>query len=85
MEREHHQSLHECENSDCDTDSSDDSSIEITSNIDQCENELIRLSTYLHLESEDGDNEDDFDDDPLQWPDLPSPSPPLLFIHTVSV
>ena len=32
----------------------DDSSIEITSMLDECENELIRLSTYLQLETEDG-------------------------------
>jgi hypothetical protein len=38
--------------------SDDDSSVEITSTIDEYESELVRLSTYLQLES----NEDDGDD-----------------------
>lgn len=38
--------------SDNDNSSDDDSSVEITSTPDECENELIRLSTYLQLESE---------------------------------
>jgi hypothetical protein len=65
--KEHLHSICEYENLDFDIDScNDDSSVEITSNIDQCENELIRLSTYLHLESEDDDNHDDFDDEPFE-------------------
>jgi hypothetical protein len=35
--------------SDDDNSSDDDSSVEITSNPDECERELIRLSTYLQL------------------------------------
>jgi hypothetical protein len=52
--------------------SDDDSSVEIMSTIDECENELIRLSTYLQLESE-VDNDDD--DQTFEWPD----PPPCLF------
>jgi len=36
------------------------------STIDECENELLSLSTYLQLESED-DNYDD--DQTFEWPD----------------
>jgi hypothetical protein len=52
--------------------SDDDSSVEITSTIDECENELVRLSTYLQLESED----DNDDDQTFEWP---APPPSLLF------
>jgi hypothetical protein len=48
----------------------DDSSVEISSTPDECESELIRLSTYLQLASE-VDNDDD--DQTFEWPDpLPS-------------
>jgi hypothetical protein len=48
-----------------------DSSVEITSMLDECENELIRLSTYLQLETEDEDD----DEQNFEWPD---PPPSLL-------
>ncbi|CAF4412962.1 unnamed protein product [Rotaria sp. Silwood2] len=51
--------------------SSDDASVEVTSTIDECENELVRLSTYLQLESE-FDNDDDR---AFEWPE---PPPTLL-------
>ncbi|CAF3943886.1 unnamed protein product, partial [Rotaria sp. Silwood1] len=51
--------------------SSDDASVEVTSTIDECENELVRLSTYLQLESE-FDNDDD---QAFEWPE---PPPTLL-------
>jgi hypothetical protein len=38
--------------------SDDDSSVEITSTIDEYESELVRLSTYLQLESDDDDGDD---------------------------
>jgi hypothetical protein len=38
--------------------SGDDSSVEITSTIDEYESELVRLSTYLQLESDDDDGDD---------------------------
>lgn len=47
---------------------SDDSVIEITSTIDENENELVLSSTYLQLESED--EQDDHEN--LEWPDPPS-------------
>jgi hypothetical protein len=51
----------------CDS-SDDDSSVEITSTIDESENELVRLSTYLQLESDDeSDDQRNF-----EWPDPPS-------------
>ena len=52
--------------------SGDDSSVEITSNIDQCEGGLIRLSTYLRLKSEDDVDHDSSsvcNDEPFEWPD----------------
>jgi hypothetical protein len=75
MEEEHLASLGANEDSsfnDCSS-SDDDSSVEITSTIDECENELVHLSTYLRLESED----DDCDDihQVSEWPD---PPPSLL-------
>jgi len=54
--------------SDDDNSSDDDSSVEITSNPDECESELIRLSTYLQLES----GADNDDDQTFEWPDPPS-------------
>lgn len=53
--------------SDNDNSSDDDSDVEITSNPDECENELIRLSTYLQLESE----VDNDDNQTFEWPDPP--------------
>lgn len=50
--------------------SESDSSFEIASTINETENELVELSTYLHLESDEESNDDD---DHFQWPD-----PPLL-------
>ncbi|CAM4943318.1 unnamed protein product [Rotaria socialis] len=41
--------------------------VEVTSSIDECENELVRLSTYLQLES---DYEND-DDQAIEWPEPP--------------
>ena len=38
--------------------SDDDSSVEITSTVDECENELGHLSTYFRLESEDEGTDD---------------------------
>jgi hypothetical protein len=38
--------------------SGDDSSVEITSTIDEYESELVRLSTYLQLESDEDDGDD---------------------------
>lgn len=38
--------------------SDDDSSVEITSTIDEYESELVRLSTYLQLESDEDDGDD---------------------------
>ncbi|CAF1246010.1 unnamed protein product [Adineta steineri] len=54
--------------SDCDS-SDVDSSVEIVSNVDENENELIRLSTYLHLESSEEEN----NDQDSEWPAPPSP------------
>ncbi|CAF3267855.1 unnamed protein product [Rotaria sp. Silwood2] len=51
--------------------SSDDASVEVTSTVDECENELVRLSTCLQLESE-FDNDDD---QAFEWPE---PPPTLL-------
>jgi hypothetical protein len=53
--------------------SDDDSSVEITSTVDEYESELVRLSTYLQLESDD-DGGDDVDQD-FEWPE---PPPSLL-------
>ena len=74
MIEEHLCSVFESEdpNFDSGDSSDDDSSVEITSNIDQCEDELIRLSTYLRLESEDDvdhDSPGDCVDEPFEWPD----------------
>ncbi|CAF3889076.1 unnamed protein product [Rotaria sordida] len=43
---------------DDDNSSDSDSNVEVTSTIDESENELVRLSTYLQLESQ-FDNDDD--------------------------
>jgi hypothetical protein len=61
MEEEHLIPICEDENPSFDNydSSDDDTSVEITSTIDKCENELIRLLTYLQLESEDDNNDDD--------------------------
>ena len=77
MEEEHLCSVYESEdpNFDSGDSSGDDSSVEITSNFDQCESEWIRLSTYLQSESEDDvdhDSPGDCDDEPFEWPDPPS-------------
>ena len=50
--------------------SNDTSIVEVSSTIDEYENELVHLSTYLHLESEfnDDNNGQDF-----EWSELPSP------------
>ncbi|CAM4989512.1 unnamed protein product, partial [Rotaria socialis] len=45
-------------NYDDDNSSSGDSILEVTSNIDENESELIRLSTYLHLDSTNGNSRD---------------------------
>lgn len=45
-----------------------DSSIEIASSIDETQNELVRLSTYLQIESE---SENDVENDNYQWPTPP--------------
>ena len=46
------------------------SSVEVSSTTDEYENELVHLSTYLHLESEfnDDNNGQDF-----EWPEPPPP------------
>ena len=70
MEEQHLEPLLGDKGSDSDShdSSDDDSSVEITSTIDEDENELVHLSTYLHLNSEDeNDNEQSF-----EWPDPPS-------------
>ncbi|CAF1428919.1 unnamed protein product [Rotaria sordida] len=70
MEEQHLASLSDDEGSSFDDDNSSDSdsNVEITSTIDECENELVRLSTYLQLESE-FDNDDDQN---FEWPEPPS-------------
>ncbi len=58
MEEQHLEPLHSDKDSiydNCDS-SDDDSSVEITSTIGEYENELVHLSTYLQLESEDENN-----------------------------
>ena len=42
-----------------DTSSSDDSDVEVTSLFDPDEHELIQLSTYLHVHSDDDDTDED--------------------------
>jgi CENP-B N-terminal DNA-binding domain len=72
MEEAHLTSLGDPVDSDSDVSSSFDihSSDEVASSIDETQNELIRLSTYLNIESEhENDNNDNF-----QWP-----SPPQSF------
>jgi len=77
MEEEHLVPIYQYENSvsdhsdHSDNSSSDDSDIEITSNVDEAENELIRLSTYLQFDSEN----DTDDDETFDWP---APPPPLI-------
>ena len=69
MEEEHLESL--LGGTDLTSDSlDDDSSVEINSMVDE-ENELVRLSTYLQLESEDEDNDE-------QSFESPDPPPSLL-------
>ncbi|CAF4384638.1 unnamed protein product, partial [Rotaria sp. Silwood2] len=70
MEEQHLASISDDEGSSFDDDNSSDgdSSVEVTSTIDECENELVRLSTYLQLESE-FDNDDDQN---FEWPEPPS-------------
>ncbi len=41
------------------SDSDDNSCVEITSTIDENENELIKWTNYLHLNSDDEDNDED--------------------------
>ncbi|CAF5055832.1 unnamed protein product, partial [Rotaria magnacalcarata] len=69
MEEEHLVRFYADEDSNFDDDNSsdDNSSVEVTSSIDECENELVRLSTYLQLES---DCEND-DDQAFEWPEPP--------------
>ena len=62
-------------NSDSLDSSDDDSSVEITSTIDEDENELVHLSTYLHLNSEDEND----DEQSFEWPD-----PPSLLLSSIS-
>lgn len=71
MEEQHLEPLLGDEGSDSDSldGSDDDSSVEITSTIDEDENELVHLSTYLHLNSEDESN----DEQSFEWPDPPTP------------
>jgi hypothetical protein len=73
MEEEHLMSSSEDENLSFDNyeSSDDDSSVEITSTIDECENELICLLTYFQLESEEGN----YDNRTFKCPD---PLPSLL-------
>ncbi|CAF4185823.1 unnamed protein product, partial [Rotaria sordida] len=70
MEEQHLASLSDDEGSSFDDDNSSDSdsNVEAASTIDECENELVRLSTYLQLESE-FDNDDDQN---FEWPEPPS-------------
>ena len=42
-----------------DSNSSDDSEVEVTSLFDPDEHELIQLSTYLHVHSDDDDTDED--------------------------
>jgi len=51
----------------------DDSDVEITSTVDEAENELIQLSTYLQLDSEN-DIDETFD-----WP---APPPSLIYSNS---
>ncbi|CAF2085496.1 unnamed protein product [Rotaria magnacalcarata] len=69
MEEEHLVRFYADEDSSFDdhNSSDDNSSVEATSSIDECENELVRLSTYLQLES---DYEND-DDQAIEWPEPP--------------
>ncbi|CAF4738728.1 unnamed protein product [Rotaria sp. Silwood2] len=73
MNEQHLESLYDDKDSTSDScnSSDDDSSVEITSTIDKGENELVRLSTYLQLDSE----EENDDDKNFEWPD---PPPSLL-------
>jgi len=81
MEEEHLVPIYQYENSvsdhsdHSDNSSSDDSDIEITSNVDEAENELIRLSTYLQFDSEN----DTDDDETFDWP---APPPPLIYSNS---
>lgn len=59
-------------NRDDDDNSIDDSSLEVTSTIDENECELIRLSTYLNLDSTIDDEGDD--DQASKWPETPPSS-----------
>ncbi|CAF4457790.1 unnamed protein product, partial [Rotaria socialis] len=69
MEEEHLVRFYADEDSSFDDrNSSDDhSSVEVTSSIDECENELVRLSTYLQLESD----YENGDDQAIEWPEPP--------------
>ncbi|CAF1400187.1 unnamed protein product [Rotaria sordida] len=70
MEEQHLASLGDDEGSSFDDDNSSDSdsNVEVTSTIDEPENELVRLSTYFQLESQfDNDDDQNFD-----WPEPPS-------------
>ncbi|CAF3862280.1 unnamed protein product [Rotaria sordida] len=53
---------------DDDNSSDSDSNVEVTSTIDESENELVDLSTYLQLESQFNND----DDQNFEWPEPPS-------------
>ena len=69
-------SYHEDSYSDSCSSSDGSSTVEVTSTIDECESELVHLSTYLHLGS-------DFDDDNSEQ-DFESPEPPTLLSSCTS-
>lgn len=72
MDEQHLVPISDDEDSHSDSYSSSDgdSSVEVTSTVDECENELVHLSTCLHLGSELNDDNNDQD---LEWSQPPSP------------
>ncbi|CAF5185558.1 unnamed protein product, partial [Rotaria magnacalcarata] len=73
MEEQHFAPFYKNTDSNYDDDNSfsGDSSLEVTSNIDENESELIGLSTYLHLDSTNGDGSDGDSDQTSKWPETP--------------
>ncbi|CAM4843231.1 unnamed protein product [Rotaria magnacalcarata] len=73
MEEQHFAPFYKNTDSNYDDDNSfsGDSSLEVTSNIDENESELIGLSTYLHLDSTNGDVSDGHSDQTSKWPETP--------------
>ena len=67
-----------------DSSASDDSAVEVTSSIDSDEHELVRLSTYLHVHSDDETTDDEKADDDREAISKPRQVPLVLVSYSIS-